>query len=303
MLRACILLSTYNGERFLLPQIRSLLAQKGCSIQIVARDDGSTDGTVAILKELSERDSRITVYEGENRGVIESFFWLLENASTDFDGYFFCDQDDVWDDNKVAVALGSIGAMNHDVPTLYCSRVRYVDSEGQLLGLSRVPQVTGLGNALVENIAYGCTVALNPAARDVLIQSRSRKIIMHDWWCYLVMAACGAVIYDKSPRINYRLHAGNVVGANPSRFAEVVSRLRRRVKRAPSTVMRSDQAGELLRLSGEKLTSSRRAVVENFVAGKKRFRTRLNLVLRGVLRSGSRMDQAWLNLQVLLNDY
>lgn len=90
-----VLLSTYNGEKYLREQLDSLLVQQGVDLRIIARDDGSKDTTVEILKEYAGKDTRVSFFEGKNVGPAQSFFDLIMK-SPDSDYYAFCDQDDVW---------------------------------------------------------------------------------------------------------------------------------------------------------------------------------------------------------------
>ncbi len=302
-MRACVLLSTFNGQQYLAEQLDSVLAQRDCTVHLLARDDGSSDSTLGILRRYASENARLEVYAGQNVGVIRSFHELLQRAEAGFDAYFFCDQDDIWDPDKVASALAALQSRAATEPALYCARVRYVSSEGRQVGASPIPPVVGLGNALVENIAYGCTVALNPAAREKIAGQLPERAIMHDWWCYLVLAACGRVIYDPTPRIGYRLHGRNLVGATPSRWFEPVVRLRRRWARAPGTLLRSEQAAELLRIFGSTLDPERRDLVENFVSGKYSLVRRVALLGQRALCRGSWVDQLFLDVQILLNDY
>jgi glycosyltransferase involved in cell wall biosynthesis len=303
MRRGCILLSTYNGQRYLRPQIESLLGQKDCDLEIFVRDDGSSDNTVSILREYASGNRRVRVYEGQNLGVVKSFLWLLQHAAADFDGYFFSDQDDVWDCDKVAVGLERLESRVPLVPSIYCARVRYVDAEGRALCLSPIPSFPGFANALVECVAVGCTMALNRAARDLIVGAPPQTAIMHDWWCYLVVSAFGNVLYDEVPRMDYRQHGKNLVGASPSRFEDRAIRLKRRLNRPRGVTKRSDQARELLRLFGDRLEPRNQRLLTDFVFGKDSLQTRVKLVRERALRRGTAMDQAILDLQILLNDY
>ena len=92
MKKVTVLLSTYNGEKFIKHQIQSLLAQRGVDLQIVIRDDGSTDETIRILKSFNNNKIKI-IKSNENLGPAKSFINLL-NIVGDSDYYAFCDQDD-----------------------------------------------------------------------------------------------------------------------------------------------------------------------------------------------------------------
>ena len=105
--RVSVLMSTYNGEKYLHEQINSILGQQGVEIHLLIRDDGSSDGTVEICKEYAKKYNQITFYQGENLGVGKSFLDLLKHAP-DADYYSFADQDDVWLEDKIIRAVTMI---------------------------------------------------------------------------------------------------------------------------------------------------------------------------------------------------
>jgi glycosyltransferase involved in cell wall biosynthesis len=204
-----ILLSTYNGDRFLGELLDSLFAQDYPKIVIHIRDDGSSDNTPKILSDYSQRYSNMFIQYGENIGVVASFMTLLRNLTDGGALYSFCDQDDIWLPNKISRAVDSLSRVNDPASTLYCSRLEFVDVKGSPLGLSRIPRVIGFRNAVVENIAVGCTIVFGDAIRCKLLQTTPEKILMHDWWAYLTASAFGEVVYDRSATVYYRRHDSN----------------------------------------------------------------------------------------------
>lgn len=123
MCRCLILLSTYNGEKYLPELLESVLAQKDIYVDILARDDGSTDKTVEILKKYD----RVKVYGGNNLKPAKSFLDLIWKADINYDYYALCDQDDVWKEEKIISAVKCIE--NIDKPALYSSAVEVVDKD------------------------------------------------------------------------------------------------------------------------------------------------------------------------------
>lgn len=210
----CILLSTFNGEKYLAEQLDSLLGQTCQEWMLLVRDDGSTDGTRKILAEYACRDSRIELLPHNQRlGAADSYLELLSLAP-EADYYAFCDQDDVWLPGKLSRSVQRL--VGHEaMPALYCSGLQLVDDELRPLGWSRALRLEPCFlNSLVENIAIGCTLVLNRQACQLLrlrIPPR-RQIYMHDWWCYQVISAFGLVIYDPESFILYRQHAANTLG-------------------------------------------------------------------------------------------
>ncbi len=221
-----VLLGVFNGGAYLREQIDSLGRQTHPRIDIWASDDGSTDNSPTILRESAGawRKGSFEVLRGPGSGFAENFRSLLIDPSIQADYFAFCDQDDIWNDDKLAAAIAWL-ATQADRPALYCSRTQLIDDEGRHIGLSpRFARKPSFRNALVQSIAGGNTMVMNRAARELVAQaSRRTSFISHDWWCYLVVSgAGGAVHHSPHPRILYRQHCANLVGANNSvraRFA------------------------------------------------------------------------------------
>ena len=102
-----VLMSTYNGEKYLKEQIDSILAQKNVEVTIQVRDDGSTDGTIRILEEY-QKCGKLNWYSSTNMGPAKSFLDLVYNAPLKYDYYAFCDQDDYWKEDKLYKAIETV---------------------------------------------------------------------------------------------------------------------------------------------------------------------------------------------------
>lgn len=209
--RVVVLMSTYQGERFIREQLQSILTQLSSSDQILIRDDGSCDRTTEEV--LAVSDPRITLVRGSNLGFGRSFLTLLAQVPADTDMVMFSDQDDVWLPDKVERAWQHLCALGGEA-ALYGSAQMLVDAE--LRPLYRTPawpRGPSLANALTENIITGCTAALNRPALALLQRVGVPKgVLFHDWWLYLVVSAFGTVVYDERPALLYRQHGGNVIG-------------------------------------------------------------------------------------------
>lgn len=228
-MRVVVLMSTYNGERYVREQVESILAQLPSDGRLLVRDDGSRDGTVAVINSIP--DQRISVIHGENVGFVRSFLTLLAQAPADAEMVMLSDQDDVWLRGKIDRAWAVIRGGGQE-PLLYCTRLRLVDPDLKPIGLSPLwPRTPSFQNALTENIVTGCTAALNPAAvRLVRECGDTRRIYFHDWWLYLVVSAFGRVVFDPEPSILYRQHGGNAIGmgAGWMRYWTIIRFLRKR---------------------------------------------------------------------------
>ncbi len=294
-----VLMSTYNGSQFLQQQLASLYEQTYPHVKILVRDDGSTDSTPDILANEQLRGAIEQLNAQDNLGATGSFFELLRHAAqTDTAYVAFCDQDDVWLANKIERAV-SVLAKVSDRPALYCSRLEIVDEQLQSLDLSFKPEKIGFGNALVENIAVGCTMVLNRKAIALLCQQTLPcQVYVHDWWCYLVIACFGEVIFDDHALIKYRQHGGNAIGAatNP------VGVLKRKLARLLNgRLWISEQAVVFLQLFADRLPPAQYELVELLIKAKSSFWCRIRLALSTAVWRQKGMDNFILRLVVLMN--
>ncbi|TCO80518.1 glycosyltransferase involved in cell wall biosynthesis [Plasticicumulans lactativorans] len=229
-----ILMSTYNGEAFLAEQIDSILKQSHRELELLIRDDGSRDGTLALVERYAHKDGRVRWLAEDNLGVTRSFFRLLGLARDTSAYYALCDQDDYWLRNKLRRAVATLERCPSDVPAMYFSRLRIVDENLRPSRQTRVPALFCLENALVENFATGCTIVLNRAARDLVLRNLPRECCMHDWWIYLLVLSKGRVFYDAYAGILYRQHGRNSVGYDRHLGRRLVQAARRLLAREVS---------------------------------------------------------------------
>lgn len=214
-----LLLCTYDGERFLQDQLESFARQTYPHWLVAVSDDGSNDATLKILDGYRAKwgSERISVQKGPGQGFVANFLSLACDESINADYYAFADQDDVWEDDKLARALAWLNSVSLAIPAVYCSRTRLVDIENKEVGLSPLfERAPSFRNALVQSLAGGNTMVFNAAARALLLETNVRSgVVSHDWWVYLVVTGCGgAVYYDPYPAVRYRQHEQNLVGSN-----------------------------------------------------------------------------------------
>lgn len=302
--RVNVLLSTYNGERYVAEQIQSLLSQVDVHVQLHIRDDGSKDGTLAILRGFESNHENINVVAGNNLGYVASFFELLSGADSACGYFSFCDQDDVWLPRKLITAIGQIAPKDAAVPVMYFSRTEYVNEQLQHLGYSADLDRLRIGyeNALVQNVATGCTIVLNRVARERVVAKLPTFCLVHDWWVYLVVSAFGDVIYDSQAYIKYRQHAGNAIGAADT----VVGVYTRRIKRflaANRSSAASLQLAEFYRLYGAELDAQRRHKLAQLASADKSLLLRLKLIFTGGYHRNSRVDDFLLRVILLIGRF
>lgn len=302
--RVAILLSTFNGERFLPAQLDSLLAQSHADCDIWVRDDGSSDQSLAIVRRYASTHPNIHIQAGKNLGFVASFYELLQSAGAGYGFYFFCDQDDVWLPSKVGRALALLDT--EQGAALYCSRTQYVDRDLQPIGPSPDydHRCIGWGNALVQNIATGCTIALNSAARERLLSQRPGFCLAHDWWAYLVVSAFGQVVFDSESHILYRQHGSNTIGMQKQGLAGQwarVQRFWRRLRQAgPGWI---DQLSEFERLHGTSLPDAQRHQLRMLIRSRSSWITALRASAQHYYWRMSKVDTLILRVLLALRLY
>jgi glycosyltransferase involved in cell wall biosynthesis len=210
-----VLLSTFNGETYLEELLQSVIQQSYSHFELRIRDDGSVDNTTEILRKYAALDSRIVIDLGSNIGVQASFYSLLECVE-DATGFFaFCDQDDIWGEEKLEIAMQAIADSARPEAALYFSRLSGVDANNDFLYDTDHPRAPGIFNALVENSAIGCTCVFGHTLRADFLRGNPSHMIMHDWWLYLCAASRGELLYDEVPRIRYRQHENTATPREP----------------------------------------------------------------------------------------
>lgn len=214
-----ILLCSMNGADFLVEQLDSFERQTHRNWKLWVSDDGSSDGTLDILKTYAAKwgGDKLTIVPGPRKGYVANFLSLLCRSEIKADYYALSDQDDMWAPTKIARALRWQVSVRGNVPALYCSRTQSVDEGGHPIGFSPLfSKPPGFRNALVQSIAGGNTMVLNEAARALVCKTGAEvRVPSHDWWIYLVISACGGtVFYDPISEILYRQHGRNLIGSS-----------------------------------------------------------------------------------------
>ena len=231
-MKVTILMSTYNGEKYLTEQLESIFAQSQPNISLLVRDDGSSDKTPEILKKYAD-SGKLNWYTGKNLGCAKSFWHLLCNCEQ-ADYYAFCDQDDVWDTDKIKIAVDMLNKEDSDIPLLYCSKVRATDKDLNFKYefLDRT-YPADYPSSLARNIAPGCSYVFNDKLREMLKQYDCNKygIDIHDWTVFRVAACFGKVVFDEQTHMCYRQHENNAIGATQSQNKTVIRRLINAAKR------------------------------------------------------------------------
>lgn len=225
-----VMVSTYNGEKYLKQQMDSLLAQKSIDLTVHVRDDGSNDGTKAILQKYATLYSNIRYECGENLGYAKSF-WQIFGIREVYDYYAFCDQDDIWKEDKLIRAIEKLENVGEHMPLLYTSDVVSVDNDMNVLSEHTFspPGVLSFYRSFQVSTVPGCTFVFNRAAFEVASMYNG-YMESHDWALYCIVTAFGRVVLDDESRILYRIHGNNTIGQT-SRLRSFINKLRRLLRK------------------------------------------------------------------------
>jgi hypothetical protein len=170
-------------------------------------------------------------------------------------------------------------------PRLYCSQVTCVTERLERLGEPPVNDDCSFEHIVFENVVYGCTGVMNAAARALVVEKSPRKgVIMHDWWCALVVSAFGEVVYDPQPRVRYRQHGANHVGRSEKLLPMQWRLLKQLVRNPRAFYPVHDQASEFAALYGRRLDPARARYLTDFVESKRSLLARIFYALYGRVR-------------------
>ena len=236
-----VLLATYNGSKYLIELLDSLLHQTYTDFVCFIHDDCSSDGTDQIAEEYCKNHPEQFIYTGSSRigGAKQNFLWLLAHVEADY--IMFCDQDDVWFSKKIEKeyrvmkraeiqAHGEVGKISA-LPILVYSDLAVTDENLNVIGQSfytytHIYRSNSLNDLLYHNVCAGCTILINRSLRELSLTRLSKKIVdkihMHDWYLALLARCRGRLIFINEPLIYYRQCSQNVIGAKQKSFHNTI---------------------------------------------------------------------------------
>jgi len=308
-----VLLATYNGARFLREQIDSILTQSmapsipgqdDADLRVLARDDGSSDGTVEILNEYAERfPGRFQLLPpGPASGNAKDNFLLLMKAST---AQYICfsDQDDVWLPDKVSTSRKAMEQLESrwgpDLPLLVFTDLCVVDDQLRTLHASfwahekMVPErIHRFAAVLAQNVVTGCTAMVNRPLLELALRM-PEDAFMHDQWIALLASVMGRAGVVKARTVLYRQHDRNIIGVREREPARSVPEWMRRFRNTDARLFQwkvsQRQAVGFLRVHGDELSENHRELLRAYLrCGSSRSRlVRIATLIRyGFLRTG-----------------
>lgn len=211
-----ILVATYNSEiNYLKKQIDSLINQTYSNIKIYISDDASNNINVKeLLIEYEKKDNRIKLFlQEKNLGLNSNFEFLLKQSTSKY--IVFCDQDDIWHEDKIEKMVEKI--QNENVDLLY-SDARQIDENDVVLHNSylkykKLPIIKGKNKSILfaRHTILGCTQMITKDVKEKMVNFKS-QVIAHDWLSVVIANEGKGISYIDEKLIDYRLHTNNVFG-------------------------------------------------------------------------------------------
>ena len=214
-----ILLATYNGSKYLSEQIDSLINQTYKNINIIVRDDGSTDNTVEIIEEYEKKDSRVRLLSDNlgNLGFVRNFEELMKNSTSEY--LMFSDQDDIWYNNKVETSYKRIKAIEEkngkSCPILVHtnSKIMNYETRTKSLFISDCAKNSSFENSFFNFFVQGSTMLINGSLKREALPF-SKEVYLHDRYLHLIAEFIGIRSYIDVPTMDYRQHSNNEIGSS-----------------------------------------------------------------------------------------
>lgn len=276
-----VLLSAYNGAVYIQEQLNSLYRQDKVQINLFVRDDGSKDNTIELVQQYSDKFNSLYIYRGKNIGATKSYYRLAkkvlsENVPCDY--YAFCDQDDIWKDDKLINGIKELIKLNGTKPLLYYSNLIIADQKGNEKGLLIDKDSISISkyNGLASIATYGCTCIFNELALEKFCCIRnSSEYIYHDNWMYAVCTFMGNTYYDDNSYILYRQTGKNVSGEKKRGIGLWIQRAKKMANLSEERNIYENIASELLFCFRSEMNSEDMSYLQHFL----RYRTNIKSML------------------------
>lgn len=298
-----VLMSTYNGEKYITEQIESIENQKlDIPLNILVRDDGSKDNTVNILKKLNKKYKNIKVLQEENIGCNASFFKLFKIANG-YKYYAISDQDDIWLKDKLQRGINKIRNENVDKPVLYGSCSYIMDNEGNITGTTqkKARDIT-LNNTIIQNFVPGHSQIMNNSLLQLLKNDLDySKIYVYDFWITNIALLYGKLIFDNKPSTKYRIHNLNTVGYGKSKTGWIKERIKRFKKGDGSLI--SSQINYFYNLNNEKIPENTKNEIEQYLKLSKNYLSRLKFITKTSFYRQKKFETLLFKIAYLLGKY
>lgn len=214
-----VAMTTYNGEKYIEEQVKSILSQTMPVDEIVICDDRSTDHTADVIKRINDKRIKLEINKS-NLGYISNFNKAISMTKGKY--IFLADQDDIWKSDKVEEMINIMEDKNC---SLLCTNFNLIDKNNDLIKEKNNYNIASFlrknhandileisfNRLLLGNIVQGCTYCFTKEIKDKYISVNNHEVV-HDWQLILIAAYVGKVLFYNKNLIDYRLHEKNSIG-------------------------------------------------------------------------------------------
>lgn len=276
MYNVLVLMSTFNGEKWITDQISSIFNQKDINISLLVRDDGSTDSTITLLNKL-RKSYNISLLPGKNIGPANSYLLLCQAAEkmidlSSIDFIAFSDQDDIWLPSKLSISCKTI--INSSAELYICS----LDAFSTDMGDHKYIYSKHLCfiESLIRDFGSGCSMLFSKKLLHTINSYSPKRIIMHDIWLTQVCSALNyKIVVDASPLVRYRQHSDNVCGVPLTFKSKIKAHIINLI--TPPSLTAQDIANELLVGYSNELCIDHKKILK-IIANKKTISRKVNII-------------------------
>lgn len=215
-----VALASRNGASYIREQILSILWQDGCRPVVYVRDDGSTDGTLAVVAHLQhqfpDRVKLIEDHHGPSGSAAQNFFLaLIALREEPLEYVALSDQDDIWEAGKLSRAIREMQRQEADG---YSSNLVAFSTSGEDPKLIRKDRRAVAYDHLFQTASAGCTYVMSrrlfASLANNLATKQDHPDVAHDILIYAVARSHGFKwVLDRAAHILYRQHSQNLVGS------------------------------------------------------------------------------------------
>ena len=302
--RCLVLMSSYNGEKYIEEQIFSIFNQKKVdSLKLLIRDDGSSDDTINIIKNLIHKGYDIELIEGANVGFVSSFINLLKMAferADCFDYFLLSDQDDYWMEDKITSGITNFEKDKELL--LYCSATTPVDESLIPIKLKNKKYKVDPYSSVIQTFSAGHTYIFKYDLVSLINKCDSNKIYTHDGFIYSLSCLVGSVFYDETSHSLYRQYSNNQLGTSNKSILKYLKERFKRLKRGDFRKYGS-QIAYIYEEYGELLKPDLYDEIGKFLHKQRNIFTRFQYILTKKIHRQSIFDDFLFDLAYLFGKY
>ena len=208
-------MATYNGEKYLVEQLDSIINQTYHNWNLLIRDDNSTDKTLEIIQNYHKKDKRIKILKDNkgNLGIVRNFEELLKSSESEF--IMFSDQDDIWVENKLDMYLKMIEKIKNKGFMIHSDAILFDKNKSNILKdtfISKKAINRGLENVFFNYFVQGATILISKEIKNFILPF-PKEVYLHDRYIHLISELFFERIFVNKALIYYRQHGDNQIGA------------------------------------------------------------------------------------------